>query len=79
MPSHQMVWSASEGASYYVITAYDAYSGRSLGVGHKTRSPHIDVPGLPSSHTVRLEVKVQEGTGERGVGSWAHGCPRGSG
>ena len=62
-----MVWSASEGASYYVITAYDAFSGRSLGIVHKTRLPHIDVPGLPSSQTVRLEVQVKEGEGMRGV------------
>ena len=59
VPSHQMVWSASEGASFYAITAYDAFSGRSLGIVYKTRSPHIDVPGLPSSQTVRLEVQVK--------------------
>ena len=53
-----MVWSPSDGAAYYAVTAYNAYSGRSLGIIHKTRQPSIDVPGLPSSQTVRLEVQV---------------------
>ena len=52
------------GADYYVASAYDAYSGRGLGVNYAVNSApgaaavELEIPGLPLGQAVRIYVQV---------------------
>ena len=56
----QLNWQ-SAGASSYVVNAYDAYSGRSLGVQYRTNQNSININGLPTGTTVELVVQGVNG------------------
>lgn len=52
----QLFWK-DPGAPSYLVTAYDAYSGRALGVSYRTQGGWISVPGLPVGSPVLLSVQ----------------------
>jgi hypothetical protein len=63
-PNHaiaQTAWQPVKGASHYVVSAYDAYSGRSLGINYQTNQNGINIAGLPLGQPIQLVVQVRVG------------------
>jgi hypothetical protein len=56
-----LAWAPFAGASSYVVTAYDAYSGRSLGVQYQTTESAIALDGLPVGTSIEIVVQGKSG------------------
>jgi hypothetical protein len=56
--SAQLRWSPAPGADQYVVSLFDAYSGRSLGIQYQTTETAIELRGLPLGTTVQVYVQV---------------------
>ena len=54
----QLQWQGS-GADGYIVTAYDAYTGRPVGVEYKTRDNGIAIDGLPLGTPLDVVVQVR--------------------
>lgn len=61
------MWDPALGAGYYIVTAYDAYSGRSLGLTYDVYGTSITMRGLPLGSTIEFVVQV-------GCGAWRRRC-----
>jgi hypothetical protein len=58
----QLVWEQVYGAQYYIVTTYDAYSGRSLGVQYRVQGNTLAIAGLPLGTDVEVVVQVRRHT-----------------
>ncbi|KAI8472285.1 MAG: hypothetical protein J3K34DRAFT_214398 [Monoraphidium minutum] len=52
-----LLWEPVAGASSYVVSSYDAYSGRTLGVQYRTNQNSLTIYGLPMGTAVELVVQ----------------------